>query len=118
MESYGVSGQVDWDLGRATLTSITAYRWWDWYPANDTDGTALSINTKGQHYNFQRQFSQELRLASNGDEHDRLRRRPVLLLADDPRLWRDPVRHGLRRLEPESGGRTPRRRSRTDRRWR
>ncbi len=67
MESYGVSGQIDWDLGPAVLTSITAYRWWDWFPKNDTDGTPLSINTKQQQANFQRQFSQELRLGSNGD---------------------------------------------------
>ncbi|MDE8651490.1 TonB-dependent receptor [Novosphingobium album (ex Liu et al. 2023)] len=66
MESYGVSGQADWDIGPATLTSITAYRWWDWYPANDVDGTSLSINIKGQQINYQRQFSQELRIASNG----------------------------------------------------
>lgn len=66
MKSYGVSGQIDWDLGRATLTSITAARWWDWYPANDIDGTSLAINTKSQLRNFQRQFSQELRIASNG----------------------------------------------------
>jgi iron complex outermembrane receptor protein len=67
MESYGVSGQVDWDLGPATLTSVTAYRWWDWYPANDGDGTSLAINLKAQQQNFQRQFSQELRIASNGE---------------------------------------------------
>ena len=66
MESYGVSGEVDWDTGPVSLTSITAYRWWDWYPANDTDSLALSVNLKGQQVNFQRQFSQELRLASNG----------------------------------------------------
>lgn len=66
MKSYGASGQVDWDIGPATLTSITAYRWWDWYPSNDIDGTSLSIQTAGQQQNFQRQFSQELRIASNG----------------------------------------------------
>ncbi|MGJ0239736.1 TonB-dependent receptor [Novosphingobium fluoreni] len=66
MESYGVSGQVDWDLGAASLTSITAYRWWDWSPANDVDATSLSINTVAQQQNSQRQFSQELRLASDG----------------------------------------------------
>lgn len=66
MKSYGVSGEVDWDIGSATLTSITAYRWWDWYPANDGDGTPLSIGLKAQQQNFQRQFSQELRIASNG----------------------------------------------------
>lgn len=67
MEGYGVSGKVDWDLGAATLSSITAYRWWDWYPLNDQDGTSLDINTKGGTTNWQRQFSQELRLASNGE---------------------------------------------------
>ena len=67
MESYGVSGQLDWDVGPATLTAITAYRWWDWYLANDGDGTPLAISTKAQQQNFQRQFSQELRLASNGE---------------------------------------------------
>ncbi|WP_174273550.1 TonB-dependent receptor [Sphingomonas bacterium] len=66
MKSYGVSGQVDWDLGSATLTSVTAYRWWDWYPKNDVDGTSLSINVAGQQINHQRQFSQELRVASDG----------------------------------------------------
>jgi len=67
MEGYGVSGQVDWNLGGAKLTSITAYRWWDWYPANDGDGTSLPIVTVAQQQNFQRQFSQEVRLASTGN---------------------------------------------------
>jgi iron complex outermembrane recepter protein len=66
MESYGVSGEIDWDLGPVSLTSVTAYRWWDWYPANDGDSTSLEVNTLAQQQNFQRQFSQELRLASNG----------------------------------------------------
>jgi iron complex outermembrane receptor protein len=66
MKSYGTSGQIDYDVGHATLTSITAYRWWDWRPANDVDGLPLSINLKGQQQNFQRQFSQELRVASSG----------------------------------------------------
>ena len=66
MEGYGVSGKADWDLGAATLTSVTAYRWWDWYPRNDQDNTSLSINIKGGTTNRQRQFSQELRLGSNG----------------------------------------------------
>jgi len=66
MEGYGVSGQIDWDLGPAALTSVTAYRWWDWNPANDGDSTALPIVTKAQQANRQRQFSQEVRLASTG----------------------------------------------------
>lgn len=67
MEGYGVSGEVNWDFGGAALTSITAYRWWDWNPANDGDSTSLPITTKAQQANRQRQFSQELRLASKGD---------------------------------------------------
>ncbi|WP_264604696.1 TonB-dependent receptor [Sphingobium sp. B11D3D] len=67
MDGYGVSGQVDWDLGGAALTSITAYRWWDWNPANDGDSTALPVVTKAQQANRQRQFSQEIRLASKDD---------------------------------------------------
>lgn len=66
MEGYGVSGEVNWDFGSAALTSITAYRWWDWNPANDGDSTSLPITTKAQQANRQRQFSQELRLASKG----------------------------------------------------
>ncbi|MCJ2183554.1 TonB-dependent receptor [Novosphingobium sp. 1949] len=64
MAGYGVSGQADWTLGGATLTAISAYRWWDWDPANDGDSTSLPIVVKAQQANRQRQFSQELRLAS------------------------------------------------------
>lgn len=67
MEGYGVSGEVNWTFADAALTSITAYRWWDWNPANDGDSTALPAMTKAQQSNRQRQFSQELRLASRGD---------------------------------------------------
>ncbi len=67
MDGYGVSGQVDWDLGAAKLTSITAYRWWDWNPANDGDSTSLPVITRAQQANRQRQFSQEIRLASDTD---------------------------------------------------
>jgi iron complex outermembrane receptor protein len=66
MESYGVSGQLDWNLGSAALTAITAYRWWDWDPANDGDGTGLPVVTLAQQSNRLRQFSQEIRLASKG----------------------------------------------------
>ena len=66
METWGFSGQVDYDAGPVTLTSITSARWWDWWPANDADATSLSINLAAQQQNFQRQFSQELRVASNG----------------------------------------------------
>ena len=66
MESFGGSGEVDYDLGGAKLTSITAYRKWNWWPHNDADSTPLSVNTVAQQQNFQRQFSQEFRVASSG----------------------------------------------------
>lgn len=67
MEGYGLSGKLDWDLGNAVLTSVTAYRWWDWYPNNDVDNTPLTVMTLSGTTNRQRQFSQELRLASTGE---------------------------------------------------
>ncbi|CAN5869280.1 TonB-dependent receptor [soil metagenome] len=66
MNTWGVSGQADWDAGPVTLTSVTAWRQWNWYPANDSDATAVPANLKNQQQNNQRQFSQEVRLASNG----------------------------------------------------
>ena len=67
MEGYGVSGKLDWDFGPATLTSITAWRGWDWLPDNDSDSTPLAVTLRSGTDNHQRQFSQELRLASNGE---------------------------------------------------
>ena len=49
------------DLGAGTLTSITAFRYWDWDPSNDRDFTALPITTVSQNPSKQRQFTQELR---------------------------------------------------------
>ena len=67
MEGYGVSGKVDWDLGAVTLTSVTAWRGWDWLPDNDSDSTPLAITLRSGTDNHQRQFSQEFRVASNGN---------------------------------------------------
>lgn len=63
----GLSATVNWDLGDVTLTSISAYRDWDWTPQNDRDYTALPIRTKSNNPSEQQQLSQELRLASNGN---------------------------------------------------
>ncbi|MEN3953302.1 TonB-dependent receptor [Iodidimonas sp. SYSU 1G8] len=68
MTHGGGSLTVDWDLGDHTLTSISAYRFWDWYPRNDADNIGLDILPRGQQQNFQKQITQELRLASNDNE--------------------------------------------------
>ncbi len=64
MKAYGASAEVNWDVGPGKVTSISAYRWWDWNPSNDADGIGLPIITVFQQENRQRQFSQELRYAS------------------------------------------------------
>jgi iron complex outermembrane receptor protein len=68
MNQHGVSATVDLDLGAATLTSVTAYRAWNWYPHNDGDSTSLDAGSDFHQSNNQRQISQELRIASNGDK--------------------------------------------------
>ena len=65
-EIGGASLVANWDLGAATLTSVTAWRYWDWQPANDRDFTGLPITTVSQNPSHQTQVSQELRIASNG----------------------------------------------------
>ena len=57
----GASLRIKWDVGPGTLTSITAWRFWDWKPENDRDYTGLPIVTKSQNPSQQDQFSQELR---------------------------------------------------------
>lgn len=63
----GVSAIADWKLGGATLTSVSAWRFWNWDAANDRDYTGIPIQTEQHIPSRQDQFSQELRLASNGD---------------------------------------------------
>jgi iron complex outermembrane receptor protein len=66
-EEGGVSAIMDWDFGAATLTSVSAWRFWNWDAENDRDYTGLPIQMSQHIPSRQDQFSQELRLASNGD---------------------------------------------------
>jgi iron complex outermembrane recepter protein len=63
----GVSAIVDYDLGFAGLTSVTAWRYWDWDVSNDRDFTGIPIQTTQRIPSRQDQYSQELRLASQGE---------------------------------------------------
>ncbi|MBO9581803.1 MAG: TonB-dependent receptor [Sphingobium sp.] len=65
-EMGGASLVGNLDLGFATVTSVSAWRYWDWQPANDRDFVGLPITTVSQNPSQQKQFSQEFRLASNG----------------------------------------------------
>ena len=66
----GASLRAKWDLGNGSLTSITAWRFWDWKPQNDRDFTGLSIVSKSQNPSQQNQYSQELRYNYSGQKID------------------------------------------------
>ncbi len=63
----GFSVIADWDFGPTTLTSVTAWRYWDWDVANDRDYTGIPIQMVQRIPSRQDQYSQELRVGSNGD---------------------------------------------------
>ncbi|HEY6641757.1 TonB-dependent receptor [Povalibacter sp.] len=66
----GGSVLVEWDVGPGRLTSVSAYRKWDWGPKNDRDFIGLPITTVSENPSEQRQWSQELRYAASGDKID------------------------------------------------
>ena len=66
----GASIKVKWDVGPGTLTSVTAWRFWDWQPQNDRDFTGLPIVSKSQNPSQQDQYTQELRYNYSGDRFD------------------------------------------------
>jgi len=63
----GASLVANLDLGAATLTSVSAWRFWDWDPSNDRDFIGLPVTSASNNPSQQEQYSQELRIASNGN---------------------------------------------------
>ncbi|MFZ2452708.1 MAG: TonB-dependent receptor [Methylovulum miyakonense] len=63
-DQEGVSGQIDVDLGRHKLSSISAYRWGLFEPHNDGDRSPYAISEIAGGTVEARQWSQELRLTS------------------------------------------------------
>ncbi|CAM4223591.1 TonB-dependent receptor [Novosphingobium lubricantis] len=67
IENWGLSGQIDYELGPITLTSITAYRRTDAVTNQDSDFTGVDLLGR----NFQdvrlKTFTQEFRAATNWD---------------------------------------------------
>lgn len=61
----GISLNVDYKIGGGTLTSTTAWRFWNWDPTNDRDFSELSALTKSQGNSRHDQYSQEIRYAGN-----------------------------------------------------
>ena len=66
LEGKGLSGQVDWNLGFASLTSITAYRNQVNQSNQDIDFTGADISSN-KTANKISTFTQEFRLASEGN---------------------------------------------------
>lgn len=66
----GVSLNADIKLGRGTLTSTSAWRYWRWYPSNDRDFTGLAVLQLSQATSKHHNWSQEIRYA--GDFSSRL----------------------------------------------
>lgn len=69
-ELGGAALKIKWDTGVGTLTSVTAWRYWDWVPSNDRDFTGLPITTKSNNPSQQEQYTQEVRYAQSGDRFD------------------------------------------------
>ena len=59
----GASLNIDTKIGHGTLTSTTAWRYWNWNPSNDRDFTGLQALAKSQNPAKHRNWSQEVRYA-------------------------------------------------------
>lgn len=64
-EIGGASLNIDSQLWSGTLTSTTAWRFWNWDPSNDRDYTALQIGTLSQAPSEHEQWTQEIRWAGD-----------------------------------------------------
>jgi iron complex outermembrane receptor protein len=64
MEQGGISAQADYQFNGYDVTSITAFRFWNWNPDNDSDDTALSVLTRARQADEEQEVTQELRIAS------------------------------------------------------
>jgi iron complex outermembrane receptor protein len=62
-ELGGVSLNLEQKIGPGTLTSTTAWRYWNWDPSNDRDFTGLQALAKSQNPANHRNWSQEVRYA-------------------------------------------------------
>lgn len=67
-ELGGVSFNIDAKLGPGTLTSTTAWRYWNWDPSNDRDFTGLQALAKSQNPATHKNWSQEVRYAGQFTE--------------------------------------------------
>jgi len=62
--NVGTSVEANWNLAGSTLTSISAWRRWEFLPSTDLDYLPLDIQHTAGNNIWNRQWSQEIRLAS------------------------------------------------------
>jgi len=75
MDQYGkvVSATLNWNLDFATLTSISGFTTGGWKQTTDSDGSDLAMSMTNFWTLYSKQYSQEVRLASNPSETDPLK---------------------------------------------
>ena len=94
----GASATAEWNAGAANLTAITAWRFWDWDAGNDRDYTGLPIQITQHIPSRQDQFTQEIRVASNGHRrleyvagvyglYQKLTGHPISIYGPDATYW-------------------------------
>lgn len=68
VETWGTTLEMNYDVGFGTITSVTGYREFDDHLTSDYDAGASSLAFfHGERIQDHHQFSEELRIASNGD---------------------------------------------------
>jgi len=72
VREWGLSGEVNWEIGGAKLTSITAYRDWDLKRGTDADFTNLDLIYRDAYRQRFKTFTQEVRFQGKalGDKLD------------------------------------------------
>lgn len=61
----GISLTIDANAGAGTLTSITAWRYWNWDPSNDRDFTGLPVLNRSEGTSRHQNWSQEIRYSGD-----------------------------------------------------
>lgn len=67
-ELGGASLNIDYKIGNGTLTSTSAWRYWDWVPLNDRDYLGIPAYTISSGNSVHNQWSQEFRYAGEINE--------------------------------------------------
>jgi iron complex outermembrane recepter protein len=66
--NWGVTTDINYDMGWATLTSLSGYRRWNTFDNNDPDISPINFLNINNGLSKVDQFSQEFRLTSPGDQ--------------------------------------------------